>query len=203
MKKLFALILSLSMVLLCAACGSQESAEAASDNTGKYSYSLTLEEQPVVDSVTFDEMVTITVAPSARDGGPDTRSTITFSKCAFQNGVTVIGDYNAMIILEDCTFGADSVVTVQEVTAGNAKTMTLDDSYVKLLTTSEGLTVQTESAVGILSTGPDFVINGETFSKEALAPDIAYLGVYTVYENNSMEYAKLALGDDDSVVVIE
>ena len=51
--------------------------------------------------------------------------------------------------------------------------------------------------------GPDFVFNGTTYSKEEIAPDTAFLGVYSIYENDSMSYVKLAIGEDDSIEVLE
>ena len=43
----------------------------------------------------------------------------------------------------------------------------------------------------------------ETEIVAELAPDADYLGVYSVYENESMTYVKLALGDDDSVEFLD
>ena len=62
---------------------------------------------------------------------------------------------------------------------------------------------ETEYAVGVVTDGPDFVFNGTTYSKEELAPDTAFLGVYSIYENDSMTYMKLAIGKDGSVEVFD
>ena len=79
----------------------------------------------------------------------------------------------------------------------------MDDNYVKVFAGCEGVTVETESAFGVVTSGFDFVFNGTTYSKAELAPDADYLGVYSVYENESMTYVKLALGDDDSVEFLD
>lgn len=47
------------------------------------------------------------------------------------------------------------------------------------------------------TTGPDVTFNGTVYSKQELVPDdTAVLGIYSVYENDSMSYVKLAIGDD-------
>ena len=59
--------------------------------------------------------------------------------------------------------------------------------------------MQTESAIGVLTDGPDITFNGTTYSKKELAPDTDFLGVYGIYEGDAMTYVKLAIGEDDSV----
>ena len=71
-----------------------------------------------------------------------------------------------------------------------------------MLICCEGATVETEAAVGVLSDKADFVLNGTTYSKEALAPDAGFLGVYTLYEGQELSYLKLAIGEDDSVEML-
>ena len=51
--------------------------------------------------------------------------------------------------------------------------------------------------------GPDVTFNGTVYSKQELAPDTAFLGVYSIYENDSMTYMKLAIGEDDSIEVLD
>ena len=59
--------------------------------------------------------------------------------------------------------------------------------------------METESAFGVVTNSFDFVFIGTTYSKAEVAPDADYLGVFSLYENDSMTYVKLALGEDDSV----
>ena len=96
-----------------------------------------------------------------------------------------------------------SVVTCKEVTSGAAMETMLEDNLIKVFVACEGVTVETESAVGVLTDGPDIVFNGTTYSKTELAPDTAFLGVYSVYEGDTMTYIKLAIGEDDSVEVLD
>ncbi len=158
-----------------------------------------------VYDVTFDKMVTVTVDPaSTRNGELQLRSNIHFDNCAFNGGLTVVGDYHAMISLgADCTFGEGCVVTCKEATEGSSREMTLDDNFVKVFVSCEGVTVETESAIGLVSTGPDTVLNGTTYSKAEIAPDVDYLGVYSTYDGDTMTYTKLGIGNDDSVVFLD
>ena len=103
----------------------------------------------------------------------------------------------------NCSFGEGSVVTCKEVTSGAAKETTLDDNLIKVFIACNGVTVETESAIGVLTGGPDFAFNGTTYCKTELAPDTAYLGVYSTYEDDLMTYIKLAIGEDDSVEFLE
>lgn len=49
---------------------------------------------------TFDKMVTVTVDPdSTRDGANDLRSNLFFDNCTFDGGLTIVGDYHAMVSL--------------------------------------------------------------------------------------------------------
>lgn len=41
------------------------------------------------------------------------------------------------------------------------------------------------------------------YSKADLAPDADFLGIFSLYENDSMAYIKLALGEDDSVEFLD
>lgn len=171
----------------------------------QYDYQLKAGETTEVYDVTFDEMVTVTVDPAgARDGSLDLRSSIFFDNCTFNGGLTIVGDYHAMVSLgSGCSFGDGSVVTCREVTPGAAKETTLEDNLIKVFVACEGVTVETESAMGVLTDGPDVVLNGTTYSKEELAPDTAFLGVYGIYDNDAMTYIKLAIGEDDSVEVLD
>ena len=150
-------------------------------------------------------MVTVTVDPaSTRDAANELRSNIVFDHCVFNGGLTVVGDFHAMVSLGGgCSFGDGSGVTCKEVTPGVAKEATMDDNYVKIFAGCEGVTVETESAIGVVTDNSDFVLNGITYSKADLAPDADYLGVFSLYENDSMTYIKLALGEDDSVEFLD
>lgn len=222
MKKGFALLMAVMMLTLCACSdtGSSAQTEAPAEEPApmeqeapaqeetpevQYDYQLKAGELVEVSDVTFDEMVTVTVDPaSTRDGSNELRSQIYFYNCAFDGGLTIVGDYHAMVSLDaGCSFGEGSTVTCKEATAGAAKETTLEDNLIKLLVSCEGVTVETQSALGVLTDGPDVVLNGTTYSKTQLAPDTAYLGVYSIYEGDTMTYLKLAIGEDDSVAFLE
>ena len=212
MKKLSALLLAAMLLALCA-CGSTDHTNTGStggdeDTDGakvQYDYALKAGEQIEVYDVTFQEMVTVTVDPaSTRDGANDVRSSIYFDNCTFNGGLTVVGDYHAMVSLGGgCSFGDGSIVTCKEATAGAGGEITLEDNFVKVFAACEGVTVETQSAIGVLTDGPDVVLNGTTYSKADLAPDTAFLGVYSIYEGGEMTYVKLAIGEDDSVEILK
>lgn len=205
MKKLFALLLA-----LCAC--SNTNVPVPDDGSGadavqvQYDYQLKAGETTEVYDVTFDQMVTVTVDPaSTRDGSIDLRSGIYFDNCTFNGGLTILGDYHAMVSLGgDCSFGDGSIVTCKEVTSGAAKETTIEDNFVKVYISCEGVTVETEGAIGVVTDGPDVTFNGTVYSKQELVPDdTAVLGVYSIYENDSMSYVKLAIGEDDSVEFLD
>lgn len=205
------------LLTLCACSGTDTSAQTdnssalqGNDSGGdaagvQYDYQLKAGETAEVFDVTFDQMVTVTVDPaSTRDGSIDLRSGIYFDNCTFNGGLTILGDYHAMVSLGGgCSFGDGSIVTCKEVTPGAGEDMGLEDNFVKVFVSCEDVTVETEYAVGVVTDGPDFVFNGTTYSKEELAPDTAFLGVYSIYENDSMSYMKLAIGEDDSVKFLD
>lgn len=205
------------LLTLCACSGTDTSAQTdnssalqGNDSGGdaagvQYDYQLKAGETTEVFDVTFDQMVTVTVDPaSTRDGSIDLRSGIYFDNCTFNGGLTILGDYHAMVSLGGgCSFGDGSIVTCKEVTPGAGEDMGLEDNFVKVFVSCEDVTVETEYAVGVVTDGPDFVFNGTTYSKEELAPDTAFLGVYSIYENDSMSYMKLAIGEDDSVEFLD
>lgn len=205
------------LLTLCACSGTDTSAQTdnssalqGNDSGGdaagvQYDYQLKAGETTEVFDVTFDQMVTVTVDPaSTRDGSIDLRSGIYFDNCTFNGGLTILGDYHAMVSLGGgCSFGDGSIVTCKEVTPGAGEDMGLEDNFVKVFVSCEDVTVETEYAVGVVTDGPDFVFNGTTYSKEELAPDTALLGVYSIYENDSMSYMKLAIGEDDSVEFLD
>ena len=205
------------LLTLCACSGTDTSAQTdnssalqGNDSGGdaagvQYDYQLKAGETTEVFDVTFDQMVTVTVDPaSTRDGSIDLRSGIYFDHCTFNGGLTILGDYHAMVSLGGgCSFGDGSIVTCKEVTPGAGEDMGLEDNFVKVFVSCEDVTVETEYAVGVVTDGPDFVFNGTTYSKEELAPDTAFLGVYSIYENDSMSYMKLAIGEDDSVEFLD
>ena len=210
-------ITALAALALCACSGTDtpaptddSSALQGNDSVGdaagvQYDYQLKAGETTEVYDVTFDQMVTVTVDPaSTRNGSLDLRSGIYFDNCTFNGGLTILGDYHAMVSLGGgCSFGDGSVVTCKEVTPGAGEDMGLEDNFVKVFVSCEDVTVDTEYAVGVVTDGSDFVFNGTTYSKEELAPDTAFLGVYSIYENDSMSYVKLAIGEDDSIEVLE
>lgn len=73
----------------------------------------------------------------------------------------------------------------------------------KLFVSCEGVTVNTESAMGVITDSPDIILNGITYSKKELAPDTDFLGVYSIYEDSTITYIKLAIGEDDSVEFLD
>ena len=217
MKKLFAFLMAAMLLALCACSGTNTSAPADDSNVVQgdnssgdaaevqYDYQLKAGETTEVYDVTFDEMVTVTVDPaSTRDGSIDLRSGIYFDNCTFNGGLTILGDYHAMVSLGGgCSFGDGSIVTCKEVTSGAAKEATMEDNFVKVYVSCEGVAVETECAVGVVTDGPDVTFNGTVYSKQELVPDdTAVLGIYSIYENDSMTYVKLAIGDD-SVETLE
>lgn len=201
------------LLTLCACENTDGSAQtdpskdsSTEEQTGiQYDYHLKAGEVTEVYDVTFDKPVTVTVDPSStRDGDNDLRSDIFFDNCTFNGGLTIIGDYHAMVSLgSGCSFGEGSVVSCREVTDGAAKKTTLEDNLIKLFVSCKGVSVKTESAMGILTDGPDIVFNGTTYSKNKLTPDTDFLGVYGIYEDDTMTYIKLALGEDDSAEVLD
>ena len=217
MKKLFAFLMAAMLLALCACSGADTSAPAndsnapqGDDSSGdaaevQYDYQLKAGETTEVYDVTFDEMVTVTVDPaSTRDGSIDLRSGIYFDNCTFNGGLTILGDYHAMVSLGGgCSFGEGSVVTCKEVTSGAGEDMGLEDNFVKVFVSCDGVAVETEYAVGVVTDGPDVTFNGTVYRKQELAPDTALLGVYSMCENDGMSYMKLAIGEDDSIEVLD
>ena len=209
MRKWLAFLITAMLLALCACSGTDTS--APSDNSGddtaevQYDYQLKAGETTEVYDVTFEKMVTVTVDPaSTRDGSIDLRSGIYFDNCTFNGGLTILGDYHAMVSLGGgCSFGDGSIVTCKEVTSGAAKETTMEDNFVKVFVACEDVTVETECAVGVVTGGPDVTFNGTVYSKQELAPDTAFLGVYSIYENDAMTYIKLAIGEDDSVEFLD
>lgn len=219
MKKRFALLLAV-MLLALSACTSTNNATktdtpstdtpaqagaSSTDTEVQYDYQLKAGETTEVYDATFEKMVTVVLDPaSTRDASNELRSNIVFDNCVFNGGLTIVGDFHAMVSLGGgCSFGDGSVVTCKETTPGVAKETTLDDNYVKIFAGCEGITVETESAFGVVTDSSDFVFNGTTYSKAELAPNADYLGVYSLYESGSMTYIKLALGEDDSVEFLD
>ena len=218
MKKLFAFLMAAMLLALCACSGTNTSAPADDSNVVQgdnssgdaaevqYDYQLKAGETTEVYDVTFDEMVTVTVDPaSTRDGSIDLRSGIYFDNCTFNGGLTILGDYHAMVSLGGgCSFGDGSIVTCKEVTSGAAKETTMEDNFVKVYVSCEGVTVETECAAGVVTDGPDVTFNGTVYSKQELVPDdTALLGVYSICGNDGMSYMKLAIGEDDSIEVLD
>lgn len=219
MKKLLTLLLAVMLLTLSACTGTSNSTQsdtpstdthAQTDTSGtdaeiQYDYHLKAGETTEVYDVTFEKMVTVTIDPaSTRDAANELRSNIVFDNCVFNGGLTVVGDFHAMVSLGGgCSFGDGSVVICKEVTSGVVKETTLDDNYVKIFVGCEGVTVETESAIGVVTGNSDFVFNGTTYSKADIAPDADFLGIFSLYENDSMAYIKLALGEDDSVELLD
>ena len=208
MKGSLALCLAALLISLCACSATSSTAQSKDQGSEavevQYDYQLKAGELVEVSDMTFEKMVTVTVDPaSTRDGSNDLRSQISFMGCTFQGSLTIVGDYHAMVSLDaGCSFGDGSVITCKEATTGAAKEVTLEDNLVKVFVACEGAAVETTSAIGVLTDGPDVGLNGTTYSKAQLAPDDAFLGIYSVYEGDEMTYIELAIGEDDSVEVL-
>ena len=201
------------LLALCACTNTKDTAQAedaGADNADvqaevQYDYQLKAGEPMEVYDVTFDEMVTVTIDPaSTRDGAKNLRSDIYFDNCTFNGGLTIVGDYHAMVSFgSGCVFGENSVVTCTAVNPDAVKETVLEDNLLKVFVACDGVAVETESAIGLLTDGPDVILNGTTYSKTELAPDTDFLGVYSLYEGDTMTYLKLALGEDDSVEFLD
>lgn len=208
MKKFLLLALSLSLLALCGCSGASEPAaqpQAPESDGIQYDYRLKAGETTEVYDLVFDKMVTVTVDPaSTRDGAQEQRSNIFFDNCTFNAGLTIVGDYHAMVSLGGgCTFGENSGISCVEATSGSAKQAGLEDNLIKLFVACDGVDLETGSAMGVLSDGPDFTFNGTTYSKAELAPDSAFLAVYSSYQGDEMSYTKFAIGQDDSAELLE
>ncbi len=215
-NKWCAMMLAGCLLLALCACSSTDTPDETTETADpaqseaaevQYDYQLTAGETTEVFDVTFDQMVTVTVDPaSTRNGSVELRSGIYFDNCTFNGGLTILGDYHAMISLgAGCSFGDGSVVTCKEVTPGAAKEITnvMEDNFVKIFVSCDGVTVNTDAAVGVVTDGPDVTFNDTVYSKQELAPeDGTLLGIYSVYENDTMTYVKLAIGEE-SVETIE
>ena len=201
------------LLALCACTNTKDTAQAedaGADNADvqaevQYDYQLKAGEPMEVYDVTFDEMVTVTIDPvSTRDGAKNLRSDIYFDNCTFDGGLTIVGDYHAMVSFgSGCVFGENSVVTCTAVNPDAVKETVLEDNLLKVFVACDGVAVETESPIGLLTDGPDVILNGTTYSKTELAPDTDFLGVYSLYEGDTMTYLKLALGEDDSVEFLD
>ena len=217
MRKMLAFLLAAMLPVLCACTGpdagvqnngsqpGQTDSSDGGDAGVQYDYPLKAGEPVEVYDMTFDQMVTVTVDPaSTRDGDNESRSYIYFDNCVFNDGLTIVGDYHAVIALgAGCTFGDGSVVTCREATPGAARDVVLEDNIVKLFLACEGVAVETDAAVGVWSDGPDVALNGTTYSKEALTPDTDFLGVYALYEGGTLTVTQLGINEDDSVVYLD
>lgn len=201
-NKWLAVCLAGCLLLALSACANPKDAAQAEV---QYDYQLKAGEPMEVYDVTFDEMVTVTIDPaSTRDGAKNLRSDIYFDNCTFDGGLTIVGDYHAMVSFgSGCVFGENSVVTCTAVNPDAVKETVLEDNLLKVFVACDGVAVETESAIGLLTDGPDVVLNGTTYSKTELAPDTDFLGVYSLYEGDTMTYLKLALGEDDSVEFLD
>lgn len=181
----------------------QENEEPAQEV--QYEYHLKAGETMMVYDKSFEEMVIVTLDPaSTRNAAIELRSNIVFDNCVFNGGLTIVGDYHAMISLgPDCTFGEGTGVTCRETTPGVTRDMVLDDNFLKVFVSCPGVTVESEGAMGVVSDGPEVTFNGTVYNKEELAPDVDFLGVYLTYQGEEASYTMLGIGEDDSVVFLE
>ena len=161
-KKRKGLFLALCLAVgLCACAGTNDPASggepAPEQAETPYDYQLKAGEPTEVYDVTFDQMVMVTVDPaSTRDSGNELRSEIVFDNCAFNGGLTILGDYHAMVSLGGgCSFGEGAAVTHRAVSPDAARETALEDNLVKLFVACDGICVETEGAMGVLTDGPD------------------------------------------------
>lgn len=209
-RKLQKLLLALCLMAgLCACSGTNDPAPGGGSDPEQAGtlcdYRLKAGEPTEVYDVTFDQMVTVTVDPaSTQNGGKELRSEIVFDNCTFNGGLTIVGDYHAMVTLgAGCTFGEGAAVTHRAVSLDAAREIVLEDNLVKLFVACQGVSVETEGALGVLTDGPEVTLNGTTYSKSDLAPDTDFLGLYSLYEGENLTCIKLAIGEDDSVVFLD
>lgn len=209
-KKRKGLLLALCLAVgLCACAAADDPAPSGDPGPEQaetpYDYQLKAGESTEVYDVTFDQMVTVTVDPaSTRDSGNELRSEIVFDNCTFNGGLTIVGDYHAMVSLGGgCSFGEGAAVTHRAVSPDAARETTLEDNLVKLFVACQGVCVETEGAMGVLTDGPDVTLNGTAYSKSDLAPDAYLLGLYSLYEGDALTCLKLAIGEDESVTFLD
>ena len=209
-KKCKGLLLALCLTVgLCACTATNDSAPSGDPGPEQaetpYDYQLKAGEPTEVYDVTFDQMVTVTVDPaSTRDSGKELRSEIVFDNCTFNGGLTILGDYHAMVSLGGgCSFGESAAVTHRAASPDAARETVLEDNLIKLFVACEGVCVETEGAMGVLTDGPDVTLNGTAYSKSDLAPDAYLLGLYSLYEGDALICLKLAIGEDESVTFLD
>lgn len=213
-KRRIAICLAGFLLLTLCACANTDTPaqtdESGTDDTEtqtevQYDYQLKAGETTEVYDMTFDKMVTVTVDPdSTKNAANDLRSNAFFDNCTFNGGLTIIGDYHAMISLGgDCSFGDGSIVTYEAVNPEAAKEIQLEDNLVKLFVSCDGVSVETTAAMGVVSDGPDITVNGTTYSKAELAPDTAFLAVYSIYEGDNQTYIKLAITEDEDITFLD
>lgn len=209
-KKCGRLLLALCLAAgLCACSGTDDPATSGGPDPHQAGilcdYRLKAGEPTEVYDVTFDQMVTVTVDPaSTRNGGKELRSEIVFDNCTFNGGLTIVGDYHAMVTLGGgCSFGEGAAVTHRAVSPDAARETALEDNLVKLFVACQGVCVETEGAMGVLTDGPDVTLNGTVYSKSDLAPDAYLLGLYSLYEGEALTCLKLAIGEDESVTFLD
>lgn len=209
-KRRVALWMGISLLFSLSACGNAgnhtQAGETGGDDTEvEYHYQLKAGEPREVSDVTFQKAVTVTIDPqSTRDGAGDLRSDLFFDNCTFREGLIIEGDYHAMISLgAGCLFDPGASVICREVSQGAARETTLEDNLVKVFVACEGVSVEGESAVGVLTDGPDVMFNGTVYSKKELAPDTDFLAIYRIYQGEEITYVKLAVGEDDSVEFLD
>lgn len=74
-----------------------------------------------------------------------------------------MGDHHTVVSFGGgCPFGDGAVIACKAVTSGAAQEAALEDDLIKVLAACEGIPVETESAVGVLTDGPGVVLNGTT-----------------------------------------
>ena len=67
-----------------------------------------------------------------------------------------------------CSFGDGSVVTCRQVTSDAAREATLEDNRIKVFAACQGVRVETESTIGVLTDGPDVVLSARRTVKRNL-----------------------------------
>ena len=95
----------------------------------------------------------------------DISNEVGFTNCVFEQGLTIVGDMNAFVNIEGCTFGEGTGITVREYTEGNHVGMKLTSPFIKLmLTGTEGVAVTAKEAVVNCLSDSNFVLNGTEYS---------------------------------------
>ena len=210
MKKVLALLIAMTLLVLTA-CGGGNDQTAdttdASDTQQEQQTGDPAEESETVpdefvvaagddlayEGLIFEDDITIHLDPEST---VEQRSQILFAGCTFYGDITVVGDKSAFLrFVEGCVFSETCEITVVEATDGAADGMTLEDDFVKLLFTDTGAVVNAESVCNVVCyNGEGIVVDGVEYLQTDF-PDHAAFCVATYFENGEKQVFTLGLDD--------